>query len=160
MPHVSQFNHAFAQWLRTDLDRAHRCWGAPDYRDDTVTLRLTRFAPHLVAHLSRHGVNVAVELEAECWDLLWCEDLVARDDLDGWRCSSCPENSPAYSSLEALWVAHLFDPLAAWIEHALEPAGALHINIIDGASWAALTDRAAAPGEHTRYIVFAPVAPA
>lgn len=158
MPMTSRFHLAFANWVRSDLDRFIPLWGAPDYSVETIKLSVNRFAPHMVIYVSRQGVNVSVEWEDECWDLLYADDISpAKGPMGGWRCSLClGDDVPEFVTIEQLWEHHLFEAMASWIERVLIPSQVLYLCRRPGASWALLQLSGEPVPCRTLYALFAP----
>lgn len=104
--------------------------------------------PALRVTLDPTGVTVAVHWQGEVWDLLLSEDLAAVAEGSRWHCSICASSGKwtAFDSLAALYQDHLFDPLAHWLRHSLQPATNLVLyRTAGGATWASLVKPATPP---------------
>lgn len=77
--------------------------------------------PAIVATLTRTGISVSVEVQGDCWDLIFDMDAVPVPTHQGYVCALCPEEaSEVYASRAALWRNHLFEPFLQWINTSLK----------------------------------------
>lgn len=71
---------------------------------------------------NKHKKNIAAEVwyESHRFDMqdsLWCGDMLEkRDNLGRYYCAECLDEN-YYASREALWHAHIFDDLLAWVNN-------------------------------------------
>lgn len=104
--------------------------------------------PALRVTLDPINVTVAVHWQGEVWDLLMSEDLVAVAEGSTWHCSLCASSGKwmTFESLAALYRDHLFEPLAHWLRHSLQPSTQLVLyRTAGGATWASLVKAATPP---------------
>jgi hypothetical protein len=86
-------------------------------------------------------VVVLVEHEGFCWDLLaefGCASVLA---LGGGLAGLCdPDDRQAYPTNAAMFVGHVFEPLAEWVAASLIPARSLGLggSRQSGSTWAGL----------------------
>jgi hypothetical protein len=88
-------------------------------------------------------IEIFVEYDNQRWDIIFNHDLEAKRDDREWFCELCAKQGNPYrvfSTLEELWVEHLFNPLLNWVNSELAKAEALAIcgSIESGATWAIL----------------------
>lgn len=76
--------------------------------------------PILSAILTRWEINIAVEWQGQCWDLVESHEAGAVRSASGYFCSLCvPEARVFYPSREALWRNHLFEMFIEWANDKL-----------------------------------------
>lgn len=76
--------------------------------------------PILSAILTRWEINIAVEWQGQCWDLVESHEAGAVASASGYFCTLCvPEARVFYPSREALWRDHLFETFLEWVNDKL-----------------------------------------
>lgn len=76
--------------------------------------------PILSATLTRWEINIAVEWQGQCWDLVESHEAGAVASGSGYFCTLCvPEARVFYPSREALWRDHLFETFLEWVNDKL-----------------------------------------
>jgi hypothetical protein len=86
-------------------------------------------------------IVVTVQHEGHCWDILASFEVAPTGVADGVVCGLCdPSNRAVYPTRRALFVEHVFQPFAEWVERKLAPTRALGFggSIGDGSTWAVL----------------------
>ena len=76
--------------------------------------------PILSVTLTRWEINIAVEWQGQCWDLVVSHEAGAVASASGYFCTLCvPEARVLYPSREALWRDHLFETFFEWVNDKL-----------------------------------------
>ena len=112
------------------------------------------------AALTTYEINVSVEWNDECWDLLLSLESSPRRGRTGYFCKCCldyfRETNPGeeftriFPSREAVWVNDIFEPFLNWVNDDLANAKWLGLFGTPGsATWAKLMD-ASPDGDHTK----------
>jgi len=86
-------------------------------------------------------IVVTVQHESHCWDILASFEVAPTGIADGEVCGLCdPSNRAVYPTRRALFVEHVFQPFAEWVERKLAPTRALGFggSIGDGSTWVVL----------------------
>jgi hypothetical protein len=105
-------------------------------------------------------MNVLVEWNEECWDLLLSLDSAPRRGRTGYFCEYCldyfrdtnpgEEFTRIFPSREGVWADHLFEPFLKWVNDDLANAKWLGLfGNPEKATWAKLTD-APPEGDHAK----------
>ena len=69
------------------------------------------------------GIDVFVEWNGDCWDLIADFNVVEQRTSKGYSCLLCPpEDRKLHSTREQLWVEHAFEPFLDWSNETLAPA--------------------------------------
>lgn len=129
---------AFAGWFATAHLGDIMTFGAAKGRDAVeIDFLICDGALHGYAHPA--GLSISASWMNEVYDILWDDDLIANHGPHGWSCSLCPTTERQhFPTVEALWIAHLFDPLRRWVDEQLRPAVMLEFHRHSGATWAKL----------------------
>ena len=137
-----RIQRTFVQWLEEHKDRLP-CRLIPVSRSDyLLEMKLQWGYSHLTFGLGRNEIDVSVNWQGQCWDIIFNEIAIPLAVRNGYVCSVCrPSERTLFSSREELWKEHLFEPFAAWILKELANANAivLHQDRLDGSTWAKLT---------------------
>lgn len=132
------FVRAFAEWFET----AHLgdiMTFEPAKGDEAVEIDFLIGDGALHGYAHPAGLSISASRMNEAYDMLWDDDLIANHGPRGWSCSLCPPTERQhFPMIEALWIAHLFDPLRRWVDEQLRPAVMLEFHRHDGATWAKL----------------------
>jgi hypothetical protein len=107
-----------------------------------IELTLQGVHPALGIFMRPTGLDVTVRWQGECCDLLLSVDLEAKSTGAGWHCEVCePDGRANFDTLEALWVDHLFNPLADWLRTVLVPGRFLVLECTAecGATWVSVS---------------------
>jgi hypothetical protein len=118
--------------VRPRIQREFLHWLSENRQRFAVPVRITRRTdrwiemafvganPILSAILTRWQINIAVEWEGECWDLVESHEAGAVRSASGYFCTLCvPEARVFYPSREALWRDHLFETFLEWVNDKL-----------------------------------------
>lgn len=98
--------------------------------------------------LSNVSISVRVQWNGEDVDGLLELDVHSRRTKDGYVCSQCPpESAEVYPTIEALWIAHVFEAFLEFVNEKLAKADCLAIHIRHGSSWASLANASVDHGE-------------
>lgn len=136
-----RIQRAFVHWLRANASRfavpvkiircQHRC----------MDIALEHLNPCLEIFLTWE-IGVGVTWQGTFWDYLTSFEAAPIHTPQGYVCDLCePEGRDVYTSREALWIDHLFEPFLTWVNEELVPARwlALYGSIDFGATWAKLS---------------------
>ncbi len=134
-----RIQRAFLAWLAKVEGRSAVPLFVQKRTDRLIEIGLGKFEPHLVAYLKRGGIDVAVDWDGACWDFLWDEITAPLNVTGGYACGAwgCTEPS-VFSTREAYWREHLFEPFLDWLNDKLAAAQALGLYRVDGCTWAKL----------------------
>ena len=135
------FTDAFSEWLAAATD-LHDIMAFECKNRDAVEIIFLTGGDSLHGYAHPFGISIAAIKDGECWDFLFDEDLVVERDAGGWFCSLCSvDEQPRFLTVDALWQAHLFDRLQAWVEEKLRPAMMLEFHQLTGVTWAHLANQ-------------------
>jgi hypothetical protein len=152
----------------TDMLTAFEQWLAENNNTLVIPLIVVARAPGSI-RLTFAGIIEALEVLAVdgeivvtvthddlCWDILvefGCQPMLV---TGGVVCGQCgPPDRTLYPSYQALFVGHVFQPFAEWIESSLMPARALGLGGSNesGSTWAGLL-----PGDQAKdYHIIVPL---
>ena len=110
-------------------------------RDHYMTWHFTRLTPIIEVVLTTWQLSVVVNWQGECWDCLVDFEAMPRKTPVGYECQLCPtEPLQSWSSREALWRDHVFEPFLAWVSTELASARWLGLYQTEegGLRWAVL----------------------
>lgn len=133
------YTEAFNAWFASAVD-LHDIMAFERCEDrDAMEINFLTGGGALHGYAHNGGISIAAVWDGECWDFLFDEDVVAEHTTDGWHCSLCPADQRAFfSSVEALWTDHLFQPLWRWITMQLLRAKGVGFYGGGGMTWAKL----------------------
>ena len=108
--------------------------------DQTLETGFAGISRVLTAGLSDDEINVWVDWQGQCWDILRCFETSPKRVPGGYVCDLCPEHDrPLYPIREHLWRAEVFEPFLEWVNRALANAEAVSISgTPEWATWAKL----------------------
>lgn len=110
------------------------------HRDQFLVMQMPGLNPAISFVLTTWEINVAVEWQNQCWDLLISFEVWLKHTAQGYYCSLCDEYAGAfYPSRVELWRDHLFKPFLDWVNTELRSHQSLFIYGNEHASWASLT---------------------
>jgi hypothetical protein len=134
------FQRAFVEWLKFNASRFLVSVRISCVNSQGVALCFPDHPPYLAVWLDQAGLNVSVEWQGECKDLLLSLDAVPQFEHGIYRCSLCVDADQSWPTLAALWCDHLYEPFLSWVNGELATARKLRIYEIEGGStWAELT---------------------
>lgn len=115
---------------------------------------LVGIAREIVISVSRE-ISVAAMRGDACWDLLADFGTLPEQNESGkWRCGYKRDtDTDVFDSVEALWQARLFEPLANWILQTIQPAEWLEFHEAHGVTWARLANELEEPRAHLVAII-------
>ena len=136
----SCMERAFAHWLAANgaqlpgpLTKRQPARGAAVYEFGA--------SPFVLLHVARYGIDVSVEPDGQCWDLLYSDEVPPAASGDGVVCSLCDEpDRKVYRDDEDLLREHQFEPLFRWLIDDFARAERLELGMVPGggATWAEL----------------------
>ena len=88
--------------------------------------------------LSTWNLSVHVTWEERCMDLLLDLDCMVHKTFRGYQCELCERPREIWTTLEAMYVDHLYEPFLSWVNEALHPATGVAIYEMRGSTWAEL----------------------
>jgi hypothetical protein len=139
--HMACVAHLFKRWLERQPARVRQVITAHP-RDAGLDLMFKHGRLSVSGWMNDHGLTVVAEHDGDYWDFLL--DLDVDVDVDpvsvdnGYRCRSCPAETPVWATIDELVIDHLLDPLSRWIEQTFLPAAGLAFFGGSGATWARL----------------------
>jgi len=111
-----------------------------------------RFSGYLYPSLGSRGIEVHVEWDGEGFDIVWENEVSVKKGAGGYYCAQClPDHAKSYPSREALWIEHVFEPFANWMNHTLARTNFLNFYATD--EWG-ITDARLSETEHPGGLVF------
>ena len=135
-----RIHRAFINWYEQNQARFPVALQFAGRKDNCLAIRFSGLHASIQLTLTWE-LLVAVEWQGDCWDTLGCFEAVPIKTPGGYCCALCPaEKQVSFSSREALWQDHLFEPLLIWLTTTLLPAKwlGLYGGIGEGATWVKL----------------------
>ncbi len=134
-----RIQRAFVDWLSESRDR----FSIPVMMrrtDHVIDFSFEGIHPAIQGALVNwEELNVAVDWQDVCWDLIISLDVSPEKTEGGYICTMCdPDKRTVFPSKEALWRDHLFEPLLKWVNDDLANAHWLGIYGTEGATWVKL----------------------
>lgn len=109
------------------------------HRDNYLVMQMPGLNSVISFVLTAWEINVAVEWQGQCWDLLIAFDAWPKHASEGYYCSLCDEDSRVfYPNRIELWRDHLFKPFLDWVNNELRRHQSLFIHENQQATWASL----------------------
>ena len=135
-----RIQRCFVGWLETARPRLSIQPRVTRRSDRVLQMAFDGLTPAIGANLSRYDIDVWVEWDGDCWDLVFNEYIQVAGRRGAYVCEACPQEArTTYASREALWRDHLFEAFLAWINDILAPASALALYRSDlGSTWVKL----------------------
>lgn len=132
-----RIQRAFLRWFQENRFRFNVQIELSQITDKGIRLRFPAYPDVLSVWLSRWDLSVCVDWQGEFWDMLISLDAIPEASPAGYRCTLC-ENGSTWSSREALWRDHLFEPFLEWVNQRLAAATWLRLYRTreGGSSWA------------------------
>ena len=146
-PPRPRFFRKFVRWLVDARPRLLLSVQIVRIRRTFIELSNSGFGGCITAFVCRSGrkgssvsISVRVQWNGEDVDGLLELDVDSRRKKDGYVCTRCPpESAEIYPTIEALWIAHLFEAFLEFVNEKLAMADCLAIHFHHGSSWASLT---------------------
>ncbi len=150
-----RIQRCFVDWLETARPRLFIQPRVTTRSDHVLEMTFDGLTPAIGANLSRDDIDVWVEWDGTCWDLVFSEYLSVAGRRGAYVCEACPpEVRTIYASREALWRDHLFETFLAWINNTLAKASVLALSRSDGGStWVKLLREGDVPGDGPHDVV-------
>lgn len=130
-----QIQRAFLSWLNENQTHFGLPIRITKITAKAVELRFLNYPECLSVWLTGNELGVHVEWQEDYWDCLIDLDVSPIHTLDGYQCKHCATDNAeeviVFSSLEALWKDHLFEPFLKWVNEKLAPARWLSISSSD-----------------------------
>ncbi len=116
--------------------------------DRLLWMAFDGLTPAIGANLSRYDIDVWVEWDGDCWDLVFSEWVSVAGRRGAYVCEACPaEAHTIFASREALWREHLFEAFLSWINNTLATASVLALYQWHGGTWVKLLREGEASGK-------------
>ncbi len=146
-PPLPRFFRTFMSWLEDARPRLLLSVQIARIRRTFIELSISGFGGCITASVCRSGrkgssvsISVRVQWNGDDVDGFFDLDVNTRRTKDGYVCVECPSDSAEnYPTIEALWIAHLFEALLEFVNEKLATADCLAIHFRHGSSWALLT---------------------
>ena len=145
------FFGCFTSWFANAQARFARAVGPISLDVTTGCVCVSTQTSGLLIAITQHGASLVVEVQGDCVDLLWSEDVAPRSTPGGWICALCSDVeavTPAYPSLCELWRAHLFEAALTAFNDQLGTAHVLNVYSQTGATWVEASTRADPKATH------------
>jgi hypothetical protein len=129
------------EWVSLQGERLHSPLQVTECRDRYMRWRFARLTPVIEVVLTTWQLSVVVNWQGGCWDCLVDFEAMPRSTPAGYACLLCPSTHPqSWSSREALWRDHVFEPFLAWVNTELSSARwlGLYQSEESGFRWAVL----------------------
>lgn len=111
-----RLQRAFFDWFRENRRRFAVAPHIDARTDRWIRITFDGITPIIATYVGRDGVSVDVERGGEWFDTLADLDVAMRRGRDGYFCKMCETAEREYfSTREALWIEHLFEPFLGWI---------------------------------------------
>jgi hypothetical protein len=137
-----RIQRAFVRWFKRNNRRFAVPIRVSKATSKGMEFRFINYPDCLSVWLSRDGLSVHVNWQ-EHWDMLLDIDVGIKTTNDGYQCLFCFHEggmtSVLFSSKEALWQDHIFEPFLEWVNEKLAPARWLQISgTAGGSTWTRL----------------------
>lgn len=131
----SRFQRAFFRWLQ----ECHGEFATPlrlmRRTDKTIEIAFPELSAYISVNVRPMELSVTVTKDGEFVDYLFDIDLALAHSSQGYFCGYCDlEPRTYFSSREAAWRIHQFEPFLAWINTQLAPARWLRLFFTSGGS--------------------------
>lgn len=153
-----QIQRAFVSWLNERQSCFRVGIRISKITAKGVELVFKGYPDCLSVWLTRSELGVHVEWQGVYWDCLIDLDASPFHTLGGYQCGRCEHEEGVsgmiFTSREALWKDHLFEPFLKWVNEKLAPARWLGIFRMsdEGATWAELMREESAMAEPSKFI--------
>jgi len=118
-----RIQRAFLKWMQ---ENRHRFLVPVDIRhrtDQCIELDFIGYNSTISAWLSSCGMDIPVNWQGQCWDLLCSFESAPRPVTGGYHCLLySPDDRQIFSSREALWTTEVFEFFLKWVNETLLPA--------------------------------------
>jgi len=120
-----RIQRAFISWLEQSRSRFITPIRISKRTKDFIELDFINSNLLFSATLTSWEINVSINWQGECWDLLVCFEAIPQLTSDGYVCSLClpelcwPNARTTYANREQLWKDHLFEPFLEWVNNKL-----------------------------------------
>lgn len=129
----SRIHRCFIEWLETARPRLAIQPRLTARKNGVLAFSFDGITEAINAGLSIGSLNICVYWNDDFWDYLYSEDISVGRRHGLYECLLCqPEQRTPYATREALWVEHVFEFFAEWINERLDPATHLAIYGIGG----------------------------
>jgi len=144
-----RIQRAFLRWFQENRCRFNVRIELSQITDKGIRLRFPEYPDVLSVWLSRWDLSVCVDWQGESWDMLISLDAIPEASPSGYRCTLCENAASTWSSREALWRDHLFEPFLEWANQRLAAATWLRLYRMreGGSSWATYGSDQNAPSD-------------
>lgn len=134
--HRIRYLRAFRQWLKANRDLLGVRLIRTQSSKRSIEYRLAGYGGRLLLVVSAREIVVAAMREGDTWDLLFSSELVVkRRTSQGVVCTWCEPASRAFPCIDALWLAHDFEPLRVWLDRHFSDGPDVEFHCVDGATW-------------------------
>lgn len=118
-----RIHRVFLEWLRKNRHRFRVPVEIKHRTDQAIELAFAGYHHSLSAYLSNWCLDVSVNWQGECWDLLGSFESNPSTVTGGYHCLLCsPEDRQTFINRDALWTAEVFEPFLEWVNQTLAPA--------------------------------------
>ncbi len=143
---------AFDEWISANNGRLAIPMTVVARASGSIRARFVGVISAIEVVVVRDEIMVSVEHDGGCCDILADFESSPVMVTGGVVCGLCdPDHQEVYQTRQALFVEHVFQPFAEWVETKLVPADAIGLggSIDEGATWAVLLS----DGDHKDYKV-------
>jgi hypothetical protein len=137
-PLVSAIPDAFRRWFAEARCRVEIPLIPWRITANSVELLVRTIDPGLRVLVRPDGLDMIVDHERTAWDVLLSVDVEPITMARGFKCAHCePSERRLFSSLDELWVDHLFAPLEDFMKRLAEH-DFVALYAMGGSNWARL----------------------
>ena len=123
-----RLHRAFLQWYSASRGRFLIDLEVLKRTDGHIEIGFCKISRVLTATLSSNGLDVVIEWQGTCWDLLRCFDADPEPVPGGYVRGLCPaDGRPIFTSRDDLWRSEIFEPFLEWVNDELTKAVAVSI---------------------------------
>lgn len=127
--HLPKFQRAFFRWFEINHSRFSIPVRLKPLKGAMVKIEFKNHPECLTITANESNLGVWIYWDGEPWDGLLELDVspVKTRDGDGFCCRLCLDHAKKWSTLEELWVDHLFEPFLKWVNKDFANAKSLRL---------------------------------
>ena len=149
-----RIQRCFVDWLEAARPRLSVQPRVTRHSDRFLEIAFDGLTPAISAYLGSYDIDVWVEWDGHCWDVVFHAHVVPAGRRSARICDTCPsEAHSTYANREALWRDHLFETFLFWVNETLAPASVLALYQSDSTTWVKLLCQGDVSGERSPDVV-------
>lgn len=134
-----RIHRAFLKWMQENRHRFLVPVNIRHRTDQSIELAFAGYHPIISAWLSNQCIDVPVNWQGQCWDLLCSFEPAPSTVTGGYHCLLySPEDRQIFSSRDALWASEVFELFLNWVNETLLSANWVALYKFGGSTMARL----------------------